>query len=310
MANENLEAAREPVDIAEAFRMYNKAQQEAAQESLGDTEDNSEDNGSVDGFDGGVDGYEDNAGQGEGESDTPSEPGDDDSVGGSSDVIEPVDYSPAKQAILKDIQDAAIQQVRREMAEQEIELWSMEDIYERDENTGRVTFHNPDDPNRPFASRAEAQAFIEAMNKEVTNYFRNEVNKKQRELVNAATPQLQTIDYADTYMAMSETEQKIFNDLIEPYAITNREGKVIGFNVNLVSAGNTARRIAKNFDNSTPSTNNEKTPPAKNEVSRPAMDMKTGVSATAEGDLPEPKTIGEALKLYDQQQRKAKKGKR
>jgi len=314
MPNEdNNQTAPEPVDIAQAFRMYNQANRAAAEGNV--------DTGDVDPS---ADGGEEEAGLGDGgagENQAEAEPAaapsaefgeDDGDVGGSTNVVEPVDYSPAREQILKNIQNQALNDVRQQMREQQIEMWSIKDIYEKDEQTGRVTFHNPDNPNQPFSSRAEAQAFVDAMNKEVENYFRSEVNKRQQELVQNAAPIFQVIEYSPVYNAMSEVEQKVFDSLIEPYAITDNNGKVIGFNTNLVAAGNVARSIAKNFQSANPAQQaaqeqaQESKPAAA--ATRPATDMPTGKTESTLNSDDEPKTIGEALKMYDKMNRE-KKGK-
>lgn len=304
------EEARQPVDIAEAFRMYNQAQREAAQSGLDDSEDEA---GTGEGEAGVTDvsGADSDVGGSETAVSDLAEPddGSDNGDGGYSDLIEPIDLSPQKESYLKNIQAQAVANVQKKMADEQIELWTMEDIYERDENTGRVTFRNPDDPNRPFQSRAEAQQFINAMNQEVNNYFRREVNIESRKLVQQQAPVLQMFDFAPVYQAMDKTEQEMFNILLEPYAIYNDNNKVIGFNTNLQAIANTARLIVKRmFNNNTASvpqaaSKKENVKPS----TKPALDMKTGNGAT-DGEV-EPKTLGEALKMYDAQQREANKKK-
>jgi len=295
------EEKNEPIDIAQAFRMYNQQKQEAPANDVDDTEGTDDNEPEDVGGDNEV----------EADDDTPDNEPDGDSVGGSTDVIEPVDLSPAKQNYLKNLQNQAISNVRKKMSEDQIELWSMEDIYEKDEQTGRVTFHNPDDPQHPFSSRADAQKFIDAMNQEVTNYFRREVNAEQQRLVQKSAPVLQMYDFAPVYQQMSESEQVVLNDLIEPYAIYDNNNKIIGFNCNLQSVANTARQIAKRFQAASSGNNNNdqasKAQPSqqKQPGNRPANDLPTGNGLSE--DEQEPKTIGEALKMYDEQQRNAKK---
>lgn len=193
--------------------------------------------------------------------------------------------------------------VRREFADQQISMWSINDIYERDEQTGRVRFRNPDDPNRDFASRYEAQQFVDAMNKQITAEFRSRVNQKQRELVQEEAPRLRTLEFAPRYNAMDQTTRDIFDDLIEPYAVRNKAGEVIGFNIQLEPMARQAEKIAQRFRAAAPAPAGQE-PDAKPEPKGPALDMKTGASQT--GDI-EPKTIGEALKMYDKKQREARK---
>jgi hypothetical protein len=191
------------------------------------------------------------------------------------------------------------------MQEQQIELWSMNDIYERDEQTGRVTFNNPDDPQHPFAGRAEAQNWLNAMNQDIQNHFRTRVNQKQQELIQNAAPALQVVDFAPRYNAMDETTKGVFDTLIEPYAIKNNSGNVIGFNTNLESAYNIAQRIVSNMPKSEQAAAAPKQEPKSNKgSSRPATDIKGGNGV--DPDMQEPKTIGEALKMWDKMNRKDK----
>ena len=307
---EQTPSAPEPVDIAQAFKMVNEANRAAAEEPVAPGEAGQPDDEGEQPAGEGTEAPASEEGAAESVSDTTEDIGDntDGNVGGSSAVIEPVDYSPRKQEILKNIQARAIEEVRKEMKEQGIELWTMNDIYERDENTGRATFRNPDDPNNPCKSRAEAQNFINAINSDIENHFRNEVNKKQQQLVQQSLPTLQMVDFANTYQAMSQIEKDVFDDLISPYALKDNRGNIVGFNVNLEAAANTARQIAKRFNMSQQAApaqqdnkQQERKPPE-----QPALDIKTGNGVSP--DEEEPKTIGEALKRFDEQNRK-KKGK-
>ena len=196
--------------------------------------------------------------------------------------------------------------MRQRFAEQQIEMWSIEDLYEKDEHTGRVRFRNPDDPSRDFQSRYEAQQFVDAMNKQITQSFRNEVNKAQREIIQREAPKLRLIEFAPKYDAMDQVTKDIFDDMIEPYAVTDSGGKVVGFNVNLDAVHAQAAKIAQRIKQYAPQPQAQEGEEAKAKPASksPALDAKTGVSITGEQ---EPKTIGEALKMYDKQQRESKK---
>lgn len=202
------------------------------------------------------------------------------------------------------MQQQALRNVREKFQREQIDMWSIQDIYERDEQTGRVRFRNPDDPSRDFQSRYEAQQFVDAMNKQITQRFREEVNKEQRTLIQQEAPKLRLIEFAPKYDAMDKTTKDVFEDMIEPYAVRDSSGDVIGFNVDLDAVARQASRIAQRFQPS-----QQQGEPQQKEAkasTSPAVDIKTGASQT--GSMPEPKTIGEALKMYDASQRK-KKGK-
>ena len=301
---QNSDPATEPIDLAQAFKMYNQANRAAAQEPVADepaAEPAPEGEAG-----GGIGEHYPADGQGE----TGVAAGDDMGGGagldGSADVIEPVDYNPARETILRDIQQEALRNVRQKFSEQQIEMWSIEDLYERDENTGRVRFRNPDDPNRDFQSRYEAQQFVDAMNKQITQSFRTEVNKAQRELIQREAPKLRLIEFAPKYDAMDQVTKDIFDDMIEPYAVKDNGGNIIGFNVNLDSVHAQAAKIAKRVQQYAPQQQAQEEAGGKEKAAAksPALDVKTGASLTGEQ---EPKTIGEALKMYDSNKRKEKK---
>lgn len=294
--------ATEPVDLAQAFKMLNKNDGEAAAEPVEPAE-SSEPNGSED-----VAGSNESAGE-QGfaaPEQQPSTTGHDGApaAGGSSDGIQAIDFDSRRQDILRGIQQQALSDVRKEFKNNGIEYCTIESLYQRDENSGRVTFKNPDDPRNPFNSRAEAQAWVEAFNKQIDTRFRQEVNKKQQELVGDSAPTLRLIAFAPKYQAMSQAEKEIMDDLIEGYGVRNRQGQIIGYNVDLDAVAAQAKRIAKRMKPAEAPAQQAQPQPA---ASGPAMDMPTG-SGTS-NDMKEPKTLGEALKMFDAQQRN-KKGKK
>lgn len=291
--------ATEPIDLAQAFKMYNQANRTAAEPAV-DDEPAAEpvpDGGGIGGGEAG-----EAAPAAEADASIGYDGGSGADLDGSADVIEPVDYNPAREQILRDVQQEALRSVRQRFSEQQIEMWSIEDLYERDENTGRVRFRNPDDPNRDFQSRYEAQQFVDAMNKQITQSFRAEVNKAQREIIQREAPKLRLIEFAPKYDAMDQVTKDIFDDMIEPYSVRDNGGNIIGFNVNLDAVHAQAAKIAKRFQQPQQQVVQGAEAASKAPTS-PAMDIKTGAS---QSQPQEPKTIGEALKMYDTNKRKEK----
>lgn len=295
--------ATEPVDLAQAFKMYNQANRPAAGSDVEDDESDGVGNGTGEPGVPSVD-------TGEGPDEEPpagdaADPADDggsgEGAGGSANVIEPVDFDARRQEILRNIQGQALQQVRQDFSKNGITPCTIEELYQRDEQTGRVTFKNPDDPDRDFASRAEAQQWVDAFNKQVEMRFRQEVNKKQQELVTASAPQLRLIAFAPKFESMSKAAQDILDDLIEPYAVKDNAGNVVGFNVNLEAVAAQAEKIAKRFPGEPAANTSEDPQEPAQQANRPAMNMPTGNGKAPEEE--EPKSIGEALKMYDRKQR-------
>lgn len=299
--------ATEPVDLAQAFKIYNEANATPAEQPV---ETGEPDEPVV---------TSDPGEQGEGSPETPegsnggaeaasitADGAGDIGTGGSPDVIEPIDFDARRQEILRGIQGQAIQQVRQDFSKNNITPCTIEELYQRDEQTGKVTFKNPDDPTRDFASRAEAQQWVDAFNKQVEMRFRQEVNKKQQELVETSAPQLRLIAFAPKFEAMDKAAQDILDDLIEPYAVKDNSGNVVGYNVNLDAMAAQAVKIAKRFPSQPAADESEYSQETQEQASRPAVNLPTGNGKNPEET--EPKSIGEALRMYDKQQRE--KGKK
>ena len=211
--------------------------------------------------------------------------------------------------MLRDIQNNAAAQVRKEFNDQNIGYYSAAELTVRDEQTGQVRFRNPDvqderNPDYYFKSRAEMQNFIQAWNQGVDFEFRKAVNEKQRELLNEATPTARLIDFLPKWNAMDETTKAIFDDLLEGHEIRNAQGKEIGYNVNLDAVANQAAKLAKRFGTQAPANQEPEAQGTAQQASGPALDMKTGNGKSA--DEKEPTNIGEALKMFDKKNKGGK----
>ena len=185
---------------------------------------------------------------------------------------------------------------------------SIQDIYRRDED-GTVHFDNPDDPHREFNSRAEAQAWIESMNKEINRAFNEETRKRTQELYQQAAPAIMLLEFAPTYDAMDENIKAVFNDLVEPYSVTNASGEIIGFSCNLNQMAVQARNIAARFNYSGEQQQGKQEEKAAQKASKdqePALDIKTGsgVATTEE----EPKNIEEAMAMLNKSKKEKSNG--
>lgn len=297
--------ATEPIDLAQAFKMYNQANAATTDSTVevGEASQETEPSDSGEGQQTGEPAPEGN------QEDSSAVTGDAGSqgtgdLGGSTDVVEPIDFNSRRQEILREIQNQSISDVRKDFSDNKIIPCSIEDLYQRDEQTGMVSFKNPDNPRQDFSSRAEAQAWVDAFNKQIDSRFRQEINKRQRELLEEYAPKLRLIEFAPKFEKLDQQTKDVMDDLLTPYAVRDKRGDIIGFNVNLDAVAAQAQRIASRFakssaNNTVPVSNDKEASPANN--GRPAMNMPTGASSNA--SEVEPKTIGEALKMYDEQQR-------
>ena len=301
------DAATTPIDLAQAFKMLNQANREAAEADVDGREDQA---GSepvdVPGSGEAVAGMEADAAGYSGEQ------ADDGNDGGSADGIEAIDFNAYKQQILRDIQRNAADQVRKEFNDQNIGYYSAAELTVRDEQTGQVRFRNPDvqderNPDYYFKSRAEMQQFIQAWNQGVDFEFRKAVNEKQRNLMTQEAPRAALIDFIPRWQAMDPVTQNVFDSLLEGHEVTDSTGKTVGFNVNLAAVAAQAEKIAKNFGGSQVAQQQGNanaggaTAPA---ASGPAMDLKTGNGQAS--DEKEPTSIGEALKMLDKKNKGGK----
>lgn len=204
---------------------------------------------------------------------------------------------------MTDVQRNAYSQVAAFYKKEGIKTVSIDMLYERDERTGEVSFKNPDNPNKNFSSRAEAQQWCEAFNNQIKDRFKKDVQTKQIELYKQAEPSLRVLAFKDYYEAMDQTTKDVFDDLIDPYSITDRSGKIIGFNCNLEAMARQAYKISRRFQQAAPKEEVSQQQAIPKQATKPAMDMKTGASK-GNDDFKEPKDIGEALKMFDKMNRK------
>lgn len=236
----------------------------------------------------------------------PEQPAGNDGVGGDTVSSEPTDYTPAREQIYQGINTQAVQNVVARFKENGIRTWDIADLYDKDEQTGRVTFKNPDDEQRPFQSRKEAQDFVDAMNKQINNKFQSEIRAEQAKLLEEAKPSLSILDFVPVYQSMTEIERQVFDDLIGPYAIRDANNNIQGFNVDLAAAASQAKAIASRFATQQQPQQQAATKEAKKEqATSPATDMATG---TGEVGTDEPKDLSEAFALLNKQKKEKNNG--
>ena len=318
MADENVnsqvQTSQEPQDIAQAFQMVRQNQQATAQPvkqeeqtsqaEAGDGErhvqsEPSSENSSTESAAGGL------------EPQVPAQPavgGGADNLGGPAARSEQTDYAALQNDLITSLQQEAQQNVLKKFHENEIKLMDIGDIYERRED-GAVIFNNPDNPNRPFESREQAQAWINSMNQQIQNAFQQEVYREQQELYKNAQPAIALIQFAPVYDSMNEITQNIFDDLIEPYSITNANGDVVGFDCDLPAMARQASALVERYGLSKQAQQEQpaQQQQAQPKSSGPAMDLKSG-SGTSVDDQ-EPTNIAEAMAMLNKQRKENRNGK-
>lgn len=298
------QAPSEPVDLTQAFQMLresNKETTEAAEPETTTTEPVGDSGANIQSA---VQPVESASSQTE--SYVPDSNNGSDDLGGSSASQPGNDYASAGQGIINRVREQARQEVLNEFKDHNIRLIGINDIYERSDD-GTVKFNNPDDPRHPFASRTEAQAWVDSMNAQINTEYQNRIAKRAGELWQEAQPEMQVIQFAPYYERMDATTQGIFDQLIEPYSVM-RDGKLVGFNCNLAAMANQAIKIVQSL-NLKPQINQQQqqTQQQKPENTTPAMDMKSGVGESS--DNTEPKDINEAMMILQKQRKEKEYGK-
>lgn len=185
-----------------------------------------------------------------------------------------------------------------------IEQVTINHLYQRDDR-GRVTFQNPDDPDRPFTSRAEAQQWVDAYNSQVKQQWTQYAREMQQQFVNDTLPAVRLMQFAPVYDSMDAMHQQVFEQLIEPYVIKDSTGMEIGFNCDLMAAKAQADKLCETFGTSAKTVSqapSEQTVPI-----GPALDMPTSGSSNPQNDPEVPKNLNDAFKLLAKQKKEGRK---
>lgn len=211
------------------------------------------------------------------------------------------DYQASQQAIIDRLNSDAVSKARKQFRDEGIREFTMNDIYQRTQD-GRVVYRNPDDPNRPFASRMEAQQWIDSFNKQVNEELIKVATEIRDKNAKAAMPAIRLLQFAPRYDAMDQKVKEVFDDLIEDYELKNRSGKVVGYGCDLDKMAAKAERLASKY-NHTSHKRGGSGKVRKTEARRsPALDARShGSSSDKGGDDGEPKTMEEAFKRLRQQ---------
>lgn len=274
-----------PEDLAAAFKRVQGMDKENPEDSVDDRGEDSE-------------GDSDDQ---EGEENPEDEDGDVDDDRGSSALPGEVDYAAVKRGLIENLNKSAIAKAAKEFRDAKIREFQMNDLYERTSD-GRVIYHNPDDPNRPFSSRMEAQSWIDSFNGQVRNELKRRALEIRNEDAGSILPSLRLMDFAPSYDAMDDAVREMFDDLIEGYEVLDSNGNVVGYNCDLDKMASKAERLASLFSKAKPSKRRTKATKPTNEGTRqPSLDMKSHGSGGNGKMKREPQTLEEAMLRLRQQ---------
>lgn len=273
-----------PEDLAAAFKRVQGMDKEDPEDPMDDRGEDAEGGGD----------------DPEGEEDPDPEDGDADGDRGSSALPGEVDYVAVKRGIIENLNKSSIAKAVQEFKEAGIREFQMKDVYERTSD-GRVVYHNPDDPNRPFSSRMEAQSWIDSFNGQVRAELKRRAMEIRNEDAKTVMPSLKLMDFAPSYDAMDDSVREMFDDLIEGHEVLDSNGRVVGYNCDLDKMAAKAERMASRFSQPKPAERKAKA--AEGDARQPSVDMRSHGSGGNGKMKREPQTLEEAMLRLRQQNR-------
>lgn len=222
------------------------------------------------------------------------------------------DYNQIQQRIVASVRQQAAMAANERFRQEGIEKATLTQLYQRDEDTGRVTFHNPDDPDRPFESRAQAQAWVDSYNQQVEAEWVNYANQMQQQFASQTLPAMRLIQFAPIYDSMDQRTQRYFDAVIEDYAVKDSTGAVIGYSCDLNAAHAQAQRLAAieggaNVKEVQDAGGQTMAKTIANAPSSPALDATTSGSDTSAEKKESPKNLEDAFKILNKNKRKGAK---
>ena len=278
------EATPTPTTLAEAYAALrtNKSNNDSSDNQEGETGESGESDGESD--------------EGDEESDDGAT-GDEyvDYSGGYADDIQGIDSNAYNKAIIQQTRQLAAQAAAKEFKEKNYRKITVMDLRTQDDR-GNVSYNDPDHPNRSFNSRYEAQQWVDSFNQQVDYDFKQVSSKYEKQYAEKVRPTIEMMNFIPTYNKMDANTREMFDTIIEGNEIV-ANGQIVGYRCNLQAAAKQAQKAASRFV----SGNTILRAAQAKKVSRPSTDMKSHGSSSGKVGDPEPKTIEEALKLYNKQ---------
>lgn len=217
------------------------------------------------------------------------------------------DYQQIGRSYLQSAQRLAIDAANQKFRNEGIKKVSINDLYERDDR-GRVSFTNPDDPDHPFSSRAEAQQWCDSFNNQIDQEWRRTAYEFQGQYAKEIQPVLRLMEFAPNYDTMSKQEQNVFDKIVNEYVIKDSYGMAIGYSCDLNQAMQMAKNIASDF--SSPDQAQSTSSGQQGQALQgggPALDAQTSTSTNPQNDAKGPKTLAEAIKMVQDNKKESRK---
>lgn len=290
----------EPMDLSQAFKTINEEHNKAAESNVeGGTDGPAEGQTQIPPLDG-AGGNLDDAGNAGGPTD-----GLENTTGdGGQEALGSEQVDKLIQELAVDIETRARNDVIRKYEEDSFRPWTIDDLYERDEQAGTVYYKNPENERQPFASRIEAEQWIQSMNNHLKSAMQADMNERITVLAEEEKPVIQMLQFLPTYNKMEENTKAIFMDIVRDYAVKDSNGKTKGYNTDLDVAYRQAQNIAGRFA-ITPT--RDPVPPVSQAPTEPTMDLKSKGSSGTPKTPREPKDIGEAMRILQEEENEKEK---
>lgn len=156
-------------------------------------------------------------------------------------------------------------------------------------------FFNPEtgrefDGNNP---RREAQQWVDDYNKELKDAFNRTCSQYVDKLMKDEQPSIAVLEFAPQYEKLDPIRKGMLDSLLEDYEVTDKDGDVIGYSVDLNTALAAVNRQVQTMQQYYKAQTPSQSEPAAPAAQTPALDMKS----TASGGTPgrEPRSLAEAL---------------
>lgn len=216
------------------------------------------------------------------------------------------DYQDIANAISRSITQQAAIAANQYFKEQGIREASINDLYHQ-EDDGRVVFINPDNKNRPFENRYEAQQWVDAFNAQIKTEWTTYARQMQQKFAQDTMPTIRMMQFAPQYDAMDKMHQDVFDSIVEPYQVKDSAGMVIGYSCDLNAAKAQTERICQSFASYQPAAQQAPQVSTSSPAGGPALDATTSGSTNPQNDTGEIKNLADAFKKINADKKKGKK---
>lgn len=292
--------ADEPVDLADALGRVREMDGSDSSETMGGdgAGDDDEESESSD--------HSEEGSEYEEDYDEPGDDGDDGAGRGPAMQPDVSAYQDRIRQISIQANARAMQLARRDFQQAGIKELTMDDLVER--RDGRIVYNNPDDPNRPFENRMQAQQWLDSFARQYRAEMTRLTKEYRSKVLEGVSAPIRMLQFAPTFNAMSPMEQQIMDDLIEGYEVRNSAGETVGYRCDLNAMAEKARALAAKYSKGAGNAKAKAKGPGRPKRQKaPATDMRSHGTVAGSGGNEEPKTIEDAMRMLHEMERKGRK---